>query len=196
MLSYLSAFVSWWTVERGTLLVNSLLLTTAVFTACVGLKSYLLTNKAQRRAIRPMMTAEILPPEGDILSLKLQISNRGPSVAKNVRVLFDPPLPTANLRKLNENSIPQIKFHSSLIGRISQIFEDESFDTWMPGVKITASYWAVNRKEKLSGNSVVSAEGVPGRQAVIIKFEDENGEEYCDRFVLDIRTILGTEFRD
>lgn len=73
-------------------------------TAVLALGSMRQSRAIEVRANRPMMTAKALPPEGAGDPLKFLVTNRGRTVARNVSVSFEPPLPHPDLERLNASS--------------------------------------------------------------------------------------------
>lgn len=170
------------------------LLFTAIITAYLALQSMRQARDIEKRSNRPMMIAEIVPPSTEYEEVGLRISNVGRSVARNVQVEFDPPLPEPDLDRLNSESASLYNFTN--IERLRMIFEDRIFETWTPGMEVTAAYWAVPNGLEVNQALEESAEGVPAEQRVVIEFKDEGGENYTDTFTLDVHMILGLRFSD
>lgn len=193
-MSIYEAFLAWWTVDRVNASANVGLLLTAIVTAVLALKSMQQARDIERRANRPMMIAEIIPPDRVDGEVSFRVANMGRSVAKNVTLEFDPPLPEPDLERLNEQSSSTYNFTN--IARLNVIFVDRTFLTWTPGMEVTAMYWAVPKDFDPMSSVGDSAEGVPPEQGVILRFDDEAGESYVDKFTLDVHTVLGVTFVD
>lgn len=176
-------------------LINLGLLITAIVTAFLALKSLRQSRQIEINANRPMMMAEILPPENHKSDLYFQIANYGKSVAKNVEITFDPPLPTPDVDKLNKNTPPSTLYNQSLLERVNNMFKDKIYRTWVPGFKVSVSYWSPSTDFCPSKNLCESAEGVPIDQKVIINFDDELGNSYSDEFELNVRLVIGCDFK-
>lgn len=148
----------------------------------------------ENRANRPMMVAEIVPPEGTKDEVGLRVTNAGKSVARNVLVEFDPPLPEPDLNRLNQQG--DATYYATNIEQLNNIFEGRKFLTWTPGMEVTAPYWAPPKTLGLDSGLSESAEGVPAVQKVVVKFQDERGIHYQDTFALDVHTVLGLRFSE
>lgn len=186
---------SWWTAERLSAAAKVGLLTTAVVTAFLALQTIKQTQKIEMRANRPMMTAEIVPPAGTYGDVGLRIVNRGRTVAHNVQVLFEPPLPDPDLARLNENA--RAHFFRTRVEAVRAIFSDVTYPTWPPGMEVTVRYWVPPKDFDPFNKLGISAEGIPPQQAVRIRYEGEGSRSvrYVEDFVLDIRAVIGAEFR-
>ncbi|KAA8719362.1 hypothetical protein [Corynebacterium spheniscorum] len=147
-------------------------------------KSVKLQAESVERTNRPMMTARYLPPQHEASFLDIEIDNAGRSIAHDVQVKFDPPLPQPNLEKLNKNC-KNGDYYVPLVELTQRAFEGRVFQTWVPGQKITAPLW-VDHKDYIFGDPAgFSAEGVPASQLVHISYKDAIGKEYQDSFALD-----------
>ena len=84
--------ISWWTTDRITAAMNVVIAVAAISSFVLALRTLRLNRRININANRPMIMAEILQPDYAQQPLRLMISNRGRSVAKNVAVLFEPDL--------------------------------------------------------------------------------------------------------
>lgn len=189
-----SELLGWWTVERVNAASNVGLLVTAIMTAVLALGSMRQSRAIEVRANRPMMTAEALPPEGAGHPLKFLVTNRGRTVARNVSVSFEPPLPHPDLERLNASS--DATFFYTPIERINHIYGGRAFDTWTPGMSIAADYWVLPNGSNAKTPPSNSAEGIPSSQGVRIQYQDETGKNYNDFFELDIRIAFASTFSE
>lgn len=156
----------------------------AAESAAYQAESVKLQGESVERANRPMMTARYLPPPDKVRYLDIEIDNAGRSIAHDVQVKFDPPLPQPNLEKLNQNR-KYGDYYVPLVELTQRAFEGRVFRTWVPGQKITAPLW-VDHKDYMFGDPAgFSAEGVPASQLVHISYKDATGKEYQDSFALD-----------
>jgi|GEM_PF-6927143 len=154
-----------------------------------------LQREAIDRATRPMMSACLLPPTRPKDPLDLQVSNVGKSTALDVKVYFDPPLPEGSREALNANS-DGLEASTSLLEITKRIFVDTLFPTWVPGQSVTSPFWILNKEFDVGDWNSVSAEGVPADQSVIVKYRDEQGKQYEERFALQPPIWAGKMFRD
>lgn len=143
-----------------------------------------LQRESVERTNRPMMTARYLPPQDEVSFLDIEIDNAGRSIAHDVQVKFDPPLPQPNLEKLNKNCKDGC-YYVPLVELTRRAFEGRVFQTWVPGQKITAPLWIDHKDYTFGDPAGLSAEGVPASQLVHISYKDETGEKYQDSFALD-----------
>lgn len=157
-------------------------------------KSVELQRESVERTNRPMMTVRYLPPKSAIDVLELEVSNVGKSVAYQVEVKFDPPLPEPDVAALNKNSAPGHTFHHPNVELPKTVFVGRTFQTWVPGQKVTAPFWVEHKDYKVGDREAVSAEGIPANQTVHIHYRGEKGEYYADTFELDPGIWTGTLF--
>lgn len=182
------------TADQVNAFANIGLLITAIITAYLALQSMKQARDIEQRANRPMMVAEIMAPGEELEEVGLRVRNAGKTVARNVRVSFDPPLPEPDLEQLNMRS--DSHYYATNMEAITSIFDDRVFLTWTPGMEVNAKYWAAPKDFNPWQPLPDSAEGVPPEQKVIVDFEDEPGNAYRDEYVLDIHTVLGLRFKD
>ena len=180
--------------DQVSAIANIGLLITAIITAYLALQSMRQARDIEQRANRPMMVAEVVAPSEEFEEVGLRVTNVGRTVARNVRVSFDPPLPAPDLERLNARS--DSRYYATNMEALRAIFDGRLFLTWTPGMEVNAKYWAAPKGFNPWRPLPDSAEGVPPEQKVIIDFEDEAGNAYRDEYVLDIHTVLGLRFKD
>lgn len=66
-------------------------LATAVVASWVGVRTLRETAKGVRNSYRPLMVAELMPPDKPKLPAVLRVANDGNTVARDVVVAFNPP---------------------------------------------------------------------------------------------------------
>lgn len=185
-------FASWWTAERTNVLINATIALIALVSLLVARRSLRLNRQISINANRPMMMAEILMPDYAKETLRLMVSNRGKSVAKNVKVSFDPDLPNTT----GQNEATAVGSHYSPIRRVKSIFSNTVFSTWVPGHQVDVAYWLQPEGKLLDGDSISdSAEGVPGIMFALLEYDDELNNHYSERFELNVRSVIGSDFR-
>ena len=151
-------FAGWWTTERTSVLINASIALIALVSLLVAQRSLRLNRQININANRPMMMAQILMPDYAKETLRLMVSNRGKSVAKNVKVTFEPDLPSTT----EQNGAAAGGFHYSPVRRVKSIFSNTVFSTWVPGHQVDVAYWLQPDEKLLDGNLISnSAEGVP-----------------------------------
>ncbi|MHB2253349.1 hypothetical protein [Corynebacterium aurimucosum] len=189
----LSDCLSWWTADRVGVLINALLALIAAISLWIARRSLKLNRQININANRPMMMAEILPPDYAEETLRFMVSNRGKSVAKDVRVKFRPVLPTVDPEKLFDTARGHRR---SAVQRVNTVFAERVFSTWVPGYQVDVAYW-IQPKGKLIENQemVDSAEGVPAVQFVVLEYKDELGNQYSEEYELNAHGALCLDFR-
>ncbi|MFF9270668.1 COG1361 family protein [Streptomyces rochei] len=119
-----------------------------------------------------MVAAEFrnaLPSRG---TLYLVVRNYGPSVAKNVRVSFDPEIPDPAPDAARESIVPFLKDRYS-----------RAIPTLTPEMELRNVYYV----GKPQGGRYVNSEPTPERVTVTISYESADGkQEYKDSFELDV----------
>ena len=185
-------FAGWWTAERTNVLINATIALIALVSLLVARRSLRLNRQISINANRPMMMAEVLMPDYAKETLRLMVSNRGKSVAKNVKVSFDPDLPNTT----GQNEATGRGSHYSPIRRVKSIFSNTVFSTWVPGHQVDVAYWLQPEGKLLDGDSISdSAEGVPGIMFALLEYDDELNNHYSERFELNVRSVIGSDFR-
>jgi hypothetical protein len=146
-----------------------------VIAAGIAILTLLAIRRDSRDRSRPVMAADIRPVALSKRISELVVENLGQSVAKNVRVTFDPPLPdlkgaeatgkvTPYLRRRYENAIP----------------------TMPPGRKLFNIY-AVQAPGP--NGALVNAEPTPVDVTVTFEYEDTHGRPYKDSYKLSLRIL-------
>jgi hypothetical protein len=124
-----------------------------------------------------MVAAEFrdaLPSRG---TLYLVIRNYGPSVAKNVRVSFDPEIPDPAPDSARESMVPFLKSRYA-----------RAIPTLTPGTELRNVYYVGEPKD----GHFVNSEPTPGRVTVSISCESADGKQkYTDSFDLDVELMQG-----
>ena len=124
-----------------------------------------------------MVAAEFrdaLPSRG---TLYLVIRNYGPSVAKNVRVSFDPEIPDPAPEAARESVVPFLKARYA-----------RTIPTLTPGTELRNVYYVGESQ----GGFFINSEPTPERVTVTISYESADGRQtYTDAFDLDVELIKG-----
>jgi hypothetical protein len=143
--------------------------------AVVAILSLLALRRDSADRSRPQMSADLRPVALSRGTSELVIENVGQSVAKNVQVTFEPPLPdlkgpeaankvTPFLRRRYEHAIPTIP-----PGR--QLYN--VYSVGVPG----------------SGNNLVNDEPTPQDVTVTISYENARGKRFVDSYELSLRPL-------
>ena len=102
----------------------------------------------------------------------LVIRNYGPSIARNVRVTFDPPIPEPD--NPAESGAPFLKARYAT-----------PLAVLTPGMELDNVYFSGRRQ----GGTWVNYEPMPEQVMVRIEYEDDQGNDWADDFPLDTDII-------
>ena len=100
----------------------------------------------------------------------LVVKNYGPTIARNVKVTFDPVIPDD----------PEAKILSFRTARYAK-----PIPTLTPGMELDGVWYMLT----LNGAQLVPAEPTPDPCTVTITYESSDGTPYTDTFVLDVSII-------
>lgn len=150
-----------------------------------------LQREAIERAYRPMMVAEYVKLDGVPGIMSIVIKNLGNTLAKNVHFEFDPPIPNVDIeeeiRKKKENK----EYLHPYTFFIHRVLVKNKYETWIPGQKLSCIFWKAKEGDF---EYLESVHGIPQKQKVTIKYEDEKGKNYSDDYVLSPIFISGEVF--
>lgn len=102
----------------------------------------------------------------------LVVRNYGPSIAMNVQLTFDPPIPDTE--------------DPSRVTPFLNMRYERPIPVMTPGMELDNIYWS---GEPGSGGEWVNTEPTPAQVAVTITYESTEGDRYEDRFPLDTNLI-------
>lgn len=146
-----------------------------VATAVVAVVALTRTTNDSRARSRPMVTAELkLAPDSDT-SMILAIENRGPTPARNVKVTFDPPLPT---------DAPEHSSATYMVRRYSK-----PLPVLNPGQALTNTWWS---GRATSGPELENAEPTPDEVTVTIEYDGVGRKRLVDVYPLHVDTVALT----
>ena len=176
---WLSDFLDWWTTQRvaaGTAVVAA---GAGVTAATSGVRTLRQNRRDSKARSRPMVAAELR----DVPYVKgtqiLVVRNYGPSIARNVRVSFDPEVPdpddpstsvTPFLKRRYANPIPVLT----------------------PGMELDNVYFSGQQE----GGSWVNREPTPEQVTLTIAYENDAGDEFTDVFPLDTNLIRNRTYTE
>ncbi|WP_159080292.1 COG1361 family protein [Nocardia suismassiliense] len=117
-------------------------------------------------------------------STGIEVTNVGPSIARNVRVSFDPPLPTHGKTLAGTPSLlPYLRRRYS-----------KPIAAWPPGYTLKNEYLfrAPDSDGQPDEDGVQpNTDGVPRETAIVFDYTDDDGYLYTDRTPLDPILIQG-----
>lgn len=137
-------------------------------------------KRDSRDRTRPVVLAEFrLAPDSDT-TFDLIVRNAGQSVARNVRVSFDPPI--------GEEPEDGKRYMSTFLKRRY----GGSIPALAPGQELSNIWWSGHAVAGREG--LVSEEPTPDEVTVTIAYEDVHGRPYRDQFPLTVDTVLLTTY--
>ncbi len=151
----------------------------ATVTATVAVRTLRQTRRDSRAKSRPMMTAELRPVPHSPGSQSLVIRNYGPSIAKNVRVAFDP-------------EIPMPEDPTGLVTPFLLKRYAKPISVMTPGMELDNLYY-VGRPGP--DGRFANSEPVPDQVAVKIAYLSDDGDGYSDEFALDVDLLRGRTYQ-
>lgn len=183
----------------------------------IAARAHKLNQEAQREALRPYVVAQFLPPRSEADSGRIGVKNFGKTAARDVHVSFDPPLPRLTKEEVQRNSISNVEIYIPAIKLLDQVF-GSPIKTLVPDQQIECTYWHARKRydgflapkrfrdtpekeadhkarevreraEFESANAGLSADGFSADTKAVIKYKDDNGVEYSDRFGLDAAAL-------
>ncbi len=110
----------------------------------------------------------------------LVVTNAGKSIARKVRVTFDPPLPTHTTTADGQESV--LKY---VRDRYAQ-----PVDAWLPEFAARNEFILLTGKKDAHGH-LENVDGISRDSAICFQYEDDDGNEYVDRMSLGIPLIEG-----
>ncbi|MFC7448676.1 hypothetical protein [Rhodococcus daqingensis] len=140
----------------------------AVVAATVAVLALQRSMRDSRSRARPMVAAELVPDRYADGVAHLVVRNFGPSLAKNVRVAFDPPLHQVDAEDASLRYIE--RRYSSLVA------------TLVPGAELRNVYWDADRTMPPPVTVTLECESADGRWY-------RRPDRYRDEFVLDAEVI-------
>lgn len=174
---YRLVHVPWWTTARVTATVAAVALIGGLTTAIIAIRSFRHAQRDSRSRTRPMMSAELKIVGNGILNLV--IKNGGASIAKNVVVSFDPPLPNGERSPDGQGNV----------ARLVNMRYANAIPVWVPSREMENFYWI--RDDSTPDEDPQSVDGVPALVTATIAYGDDQGRAYIDVFPLNEREFNG-----
>ena len=168
--------LDWWTTGRVGTLAACVAAAGALWAARVATRNWKQQQADSKARSRPMVVADLQTIPFVDGNASLVIRNYGPSLARNVRVAFDPPLPGDATTRSGKSSI--IPF---LVARYQNPIR-----VLPPGAALSNVYY-VGTPDKDGDWS--NDERVPDQITVKISYESDEGDAYEDVFPLDMQVL-------
>ena len=163
---------SWFTTARVAAAAAVVALCVALFTASVGVRTLRQARRDSKARSRPMLSAE-LRGVPDSPSQMLVIRNYGPSIARDVRVTFEPPI------EMPEN--PARLVTPYLLKRYAAPIR-----VMTPGMELDNLYFLA---EIGPDRKYISKEPLPDTVTVKVAYKSDDGDPYSDEFPLDVKLL-------
>lgn len=177
-MEWFAEFWHWWTTGRIATTAAAIGAGSAVYGTRTAVRTLRHNRRATQQSTRPMMVAT-LRATGD-RSAGIEVTNAGKSIARNVVVTFDPPLPTHE-----HTPDGQLSMLTFIRRRYSK-----PVDTWVPGTIARSEFLTIVGGPDEQGR-LVNADGIPRDTWIVFAYEDDNGTTYTDRISLDPTLLEG-----
>ena len=168
----LAEFAHWWTTSRVGAAAAGVGAFAGALAAGVGIRTFAQTRRDSKARSRPMVAAE-LRSVPHVRSQSLVIRNYGPSVARNLKVTFDPP-------------IAQPENPAGLATPFMLVRYERPISVMTPGMELDNLYYV---GQPGPDGDIVNSEPTPDRVNVVLTYENDAGDDFQDVFELDVDTI-------
>ncbi len=130
-----------------------------------------------------MVTAELRDVPYVAASQAFVVRNYGPTIARNVKVTFDPEIPDPDPDKVDQSAIPYLKRRYA-----------NPIPVFTPGMELD-NIWYSGRPAA-DGGGWTNALPIPDQVTVDIEYEAPDGTRYMDQFLLDTHIISPDSSRE
>lgn len=177
-MAYVLDFWHWWTTARVGAAAAGVGGTVALVTGSTAVRALRHNREATQRSTRPMMAATLRPSGSDTAALA--VTNAGQSFARNVKVSFDPPLPTHDNTEDGDRSvIPFVRHRYS-----------KPVGVWTPGYTARNEFYVLSDERDDTGFKT-NVDGISHDTVIVFEYEDDDGNHYSDRIPLDPTLLQG-----
>ncbi|MGW0251159.1 hypothetical protein ACWDYH_31475 [Nocardia goodfellowii] len=173
-------FWPWWTTARASATAAVVAAGMAILTGTFAIRTFRHNRKATQRTTRPMMIGTLkMTGEG---SSGIEVTNVGPSIARDVQVTFDPPLPTHEKTKDGLNSmLPWIRRRFA-----------KPVGAWAPGYTVRSEFVSIAKDRKVDEDGIsLNSDGVLRETVIVFRYRDDDGNKYSDQMSLDPMLLQG-----
>jgi hypothetical protein len=147
----------------------------ACYAAINGSRTLARARQDRRDRGRPMMAAELRDAPYVPATQYLVVRNYGPTIARNVRVTFEPEIPDPDPERADESVTPFIKRRYA-----------ETIPVITPGMELD-NIWFSGRPGGSGG--WLNDEPIPDKSIVHIAYDGPDGTRYADEFPIDVGLI-------
>lgn len=176
---WLNDFFDWWTTQRVAAAAAIVASGSAVAAAISGARTLRQNRRDSKARSRPMVAAELR----DVPYVKgtqiLVVRNYGPSIARNVRVAFDPEIP--------DPADPSTSVTPFLKRRYAK-----AVPVLTPEMELDNVYFSGQQQ----GGSWVNREPTPEQVTVTITYENDAGDKFTDAFPLDTNLLRNRTYTE
>lgn len=154
----------------------------AVVTGVIAVVTLIRAGSDSRQRAQPMVLAELRPAKNSDSVIDLVVRNAGATVARNVKVTFDPVI-----------EVPAARAHEPLVtGSLVQRYASE-IPALAPGQELSNIYWA---GEQGAGSKLENREPTPDRVAVTVTYSGLGWGKLRESFVLDVQVVTLTTWSE
>jgi hypothetical protein len=154
----------------------------AVATGVIAIVTLIRAGSDSRKRSQPMVLAELRPAKDSDSVIDLVVRNAGTTVARNVKVTFDPVI-----------EVPAERAHEPLVTpSLVQRYATE-IPTLAPAQELSNIYWA---GEHGSGSDLTNREPTHDRVTVTVEYSGLGWWRLRDSFVLDVKVVTLTTWSE
>ena len=150
----------------------------AVVTGVVAIVTLIRAGSDSRQRAQPMVIAELRPAKDSDSVIDLVVRNAGATVARKVRVTFDPAL-----------EVPAERAQDPLVTPILIQRYAAEIPTLAPGQEMSNIYWS---GEAGPGNMLKNGETTPDRVTLTVEYSGLGWRRLRSSFVLDVQVVTLT----
>ncbi len=176
---WLSDFIDWWTTQRVAAGAAVIASGAAVTAAISGVRTFRQSRRDSKGRNRPMVAAELREVPYVKGTQILVVRNYGPSIARDVRVTFEPEIPDPD-----DASISVTPFLKRRYAKPVPVLT--------PGMELDNVYFSGAQE----GGSWVNREPTPEQVTVTIAYENDTGDRFVDEFPLDTNLIRNRTYSE
>ncbi|WP_433300415.1 hypothetical protein ACQP2F_03040 [Actinoplanes sp. CA-030573] len=152
----------------------------AWWAAINGVRTLRQTRTDSRNRSRPMVAAELQPVEYSKGMIALVVRNFGPTIARNVRVTFDPPIPDPTNPAQSLTTFLKRRYEKPIL-------------TLTPDMKLS-NLWFIGQAG--DDGRFRNTEPTPEQCTVTIACESADGTAYEDKFVIDVALVQAETYAE
>ncbi|MGL5824949.1 MAG: hypothetical protein ACRCYU_09050 [Nocardioides sp.] len=169
---WLTDFLEWWTPPRVSAGAAVVAACAAVIAAASGIRTLRQNRRDSKARNRPMVAAELREVPYVQGTQILVVRNYGPTIARNVRVSFDPEIPDPENPSASMTPFLKRRYATPV-------------PVLTPGMELDNIYFSGEQQDGGWTNREPTSEQV----TVTIKYENDTGEAFTDVFPLDTNLI-------